>query len=38
MLLAGLIAGIVGGVGLAFLLDLLRGHSRLPVQDTRKAA
>jgi polysaccharide biosynthesis transport protein len=38
MLLAGLIAGIVGGVGLAFLLDLVSGGSRLPRQGERKAA
>jgi uncharacterized protein involved in exopolysaccharide biosynthesis len=38
MLLAGLIAGFVGGAGLAYLLDLLRGHSRLPVRDARKTA
>jgi uncharacterized protein involved in exopolysaccharide biosynthesis len=38
MLLAGLIAGIVGGVGIAFLLDLVSGGSRLPRQGERKAA
>ena len=38
MLLAGLIAGIVGGVGLAYLLELWRGNARPSVQGARKSA